>query len=384
MQKYIVTELTAGSHPPQWLISGWERLVREHGTIRLFQTPMWVLNYWQFRYREATNLRLLVGKDADQIIGIIPWVIQSSRSFPFFSTWRTVHAVGEYDADWICHPDYRETFVRMACDYFTRERRSWFRYLHSAMREDSGVLEPLKIECQSRGIPFRYEPSREIPFLETTDPRLIEQRLAGKFRQELGRKARKLQQLGPVSFENIAPRDAESLRSALGELFTVEASGWKGRAGTAIVLDPHTQGFWRAFTGDAAEQDLLMLHFLRLGDKAIAAQLGAVFGGTYYSLKLGYDEQFRSYGPGALMMRHTIQFCIDDPAISTYDFTGPAMPYMKGWTSRTRRAGMVTLGTPRRGVPPLFQLRWYGRKKLTAAREFGRAIRPTRSDARGV
>ncbi len=368
MRQCIIVELNPGSAPPGWLLSAWEKLVREHTEIRLFQTPNWVLNYWKYRYPEPKQLRLLVGKDGENIIGITPWVVHSRGLIPLLSTWRTVHALGEYDADWICHPEHRETFVRMVCDYLEREKQSWFRYLHSAMREDSAVLHRLKSECQSRGIPFRYQPSTEIPFLETSDPLPVDRRIPGKYRQETRRKERKLGRVDSVNFEDIVDPDPDSLPTTLTELFGVEAAGWKGRAGTAIAHDPKAERFWRAFAHEAAHRGWLRLHLLRLGNRAIAGQLGTVFGETYYSLKLGYDERFKSYGPGALLMRHTIQSCIDHPVISTYDFTGPAMPYMKTWTQSSRRAGIVTLGTPRRGMSSLLRLKWYGRKKLNTAR----------------
>ncbi len=383
MRRFFAIKLAPEEQPPSWLIAAWEELIRSNPNIGLFQSPYWVLNYWRHRRPQKRFLHLFVAMDGARLIGLAP-LVNKPRRPPFLSHWRAVHAEGEYDADWVCHPEYRNTFVRMVCDFLEAQKHHWFSYRDEAVREDSGVLDSLQSECERRGIPFRYQRVRNIPFLKTDGHEPIEQRVSRKYRQELRRRERNLGKLGAVTYVDASAVDALSLQRPLEELFRVEAAGWKGRAGSAISQDPRAETFWRAFAEETAKAKLLRLHLLRLCGNAIAGQLGAVLGDTYYSLKLGYDERFKKYGPGALITRFAIQSCIDDPAIDTYDFAGPAMPYMSNWTNLSRHAGTVILATPRRAGSALFRLNWYGRGKLKSIRELGRIARPGDSEIGGA
>ena len=63
---------------------------------------------------------------------------------------------------------------------------------------------------------------------------------AGK-RKKLRRQRRRLEDIAPVTFAT-AP-DAAGIEAALKDFLVLEASGWKGLAGTAIVNDPAIQAF---------------------------------------------------------------------------------------------------------------------------------------------
>ena len=63
---------------------------------------------------------------------------------------------------------------------------------------------------------------------------------AGK-RKELRRQRRRLEDIAPVTFATAA--GAADIEAALKDFLVLEASGWKGLAGTAIVNDPAVKNF---------------------------------------------------------------------------------------------------------------------------------------------
>jgi len=59
---------------------------------------------------------------------------------------------------------------------------------------------------------------------------------------------------------------------------------------------------------------------MKLDGHPIASQLSVISGKTYNMLKIGYDEEFRSIGPGALLLDETVKCFSRDDSIDTISF----------------------------------------------------------------
>ena len=84
-----------------------------------------------------------------------------------------------------------------------------------------------------------------------------EERTSARFRANLRRRARRLQELGAVAVRR--SDGAGDVDAALSDFLAVEASGWKGKGGTAIALDPALVRFYRAIARDAAARGALAI-----------------------------------------------------------------------------------------------------------------------------
>jgi CelD/BcsL family acetyltransferase involved in cellulose biosynthesis len=100
------------------------------------------------------------------------------------------------------------------------------------------------------------------------------------------------------------PRD---LDAELREGYTVEASGWKGENGTAIVSQPETERFYTEMSHAAAARDELRLASIRLDGKLVAWDLLLLFDGRLHLLKTGFDEAFRKLAPGLVLRLSVIE-----------------------------------------------------------------------------
>jgi CelD/BcsL family acetyltransferase involved in cellulose biosynthesis len=127
--------------------------------------------------------------------------------------------------------------------------------------------------------------------------------------------------------------DPEGLETYLDEAFALEASGWKGRRGSAIVSRPDTLRFYRDFAYWAAERGWLRLAFLRIGDWPIAFDFGIEHRDTWYSCKAGYDEDFRRFGPGALLLHEELRLAFASD-VRRFDLMGNVDSFKLGWTDR--------------------------------------------------
>jgi len=150
-------------------------------------------------------------------------------------------------------------------------------------------------------------------------------------RKALRRHRRKLEEEGALEFEVHDGR--ADLERLLGELFAVEASGWKGERGTAISSRPETERFYTEVARWAAEGGWLRLAFHRLDGRPIACDFALEHGGVWYTLKAGYEDDLRSFGPGALLLRDEIAHCCER-GVSRIELLGDEDPFKASWTDR--------------------------------------------------
>lgn len=103
----------------------------------------------------------------------------------------------------------------------------------------------------------------------------------------------------------------ESLDLELDRGFAVEASGWKGQAGTAILSSPHTARFYRDIAHAAAARDELRLSTITLDGEVAAFDLTLLRNNRLYLLKTGFDEHWRRLAPGLVLRLSVIERCFE-------------------------------------------------------------------------
>lgn len=157
-----------------------------------------------------------------------------------------------------------------------------------------------------------------------------ESRLRRKFRSELRRRRRRLEEQGDLTLE---VRDGtDSLGQLLDEGFRIEGSGWKEAQGTSIISHPTTRGFYTQVARWAAERGWLRLAFLRLNGKALAFDFCLEYNGTHFLLKTGYDPAYNKFAPG-MIIRYLMLYRVFSTDISTYDFLGADYGWKREWAS---------------------------------------------------
>lgn len=128
---------------------------------------------------------------------------------------------------------------------------------------------------------------------------------------------------GPLDFAIVtgSPR----LQTLLDEMFALEAAGWKGRAGDAILCKPQDTRFYTALAFAAAHAGTLRIATLREGTDLIAYEFCIVSGGAVLAMKVGYDESRSRLQPGHMAALLNIADACDDPAVAWYDMLGNGM-----------------------------------------------------------
>ena len=197
--------------------------------------------------------------------------------------------------------------------------------------------------------------------------------LRTKLRGELRRRRRILEREGTVSFRTVS--GGPTLERDLEKVLRLEASGWKGRAGTAILSDPATERVYRGFAHAAAREGWLRLRFLELDGEPIAADYGCVFAGGGVAIKVGVSEAHRRVAPGVLLLAEVLRSAIEE-GVSSYDFLGESDAFKTEWTSEARPRARIW--AYRRRADPGYLYRKRLRPLMKAARDRAMAARDGR------
>jgi CelD/BcsL family acetyltransferase involved in cellulose biosynthesis len=291
--------------------------------------------------KPGRRLRLLVARQAGRVCGLVPLFAEyrrvagiparvlcsltddhSQRFDPLILEDETAHAIIEhlaFNRDWDAL-ELRETLDEVAA---------------GDRAQGTTGTERLVRAARARTLPTgRWWGSRS-PYLPLPDGMsLVETQLSTKFRANLRRRARNLaRDRGPLSLELVSA--PEEVTAALDDGFRLEAAGWKGREGTAILCDPDLEGRYRNLARTFAETGALALYFLRAGQERVAFHFGLIEDDIYYLLKPGFDPSLAAYGPGHLLVHMVVRDLIDR-GVRELDFLGESMPWKEEWTSHVR------------------------------------------------
>jgi CelD/BcsL family acetyltransferase involved in cellulose biosynthesis len=174
----------------------------------------------------------------------------------------------------------------------------------------------------------------------------VEAAVDARFRSNLRRRRKRLaEKHGEVKYVRVDGSDARALDQGLADFFDLEASGWKGKAGTAIAIDPRLVGYYTQLARDAAARNALHLSFVEAGGKRIAGHLAIAHAGRFFLVKVGYDEKFRELSPGQQLAAEAIRASCA-LGLREFDFLGPWMEWKADWEPKVRPHTWLTIFRP--------------------------------------
>lgn len=144
-----------------------------------------------------------------------------------------------------------------------------------------------------------------------------ETQVRAKKRKELRRLQKRLADLGTVTHRQLA--DLAELPGWCDDFLALEASGWKGREGTALRCDPADAAFFRAACDAAMGRGQLHMLRIDLDGRAIAMLVNFRHGPGAFSFKIAIDEDMGRFSPGVLVEIANLHAVQDDPAIAWMD-----------------------------------------------------------------
>ena len=145
----------------------------------------------------------------------------------------------------------------------------------------------------------------------------MERAIGKKRHKEFNRLRRRLAEAGPVTFE--LARSPATVALALQGSLALEAKGWKGAAGTALVQDPELRRFAETAVDALARRGQARVARLLLGSQPIACIVTLQSAGGAWCWKIAYDESLARFSPGVQAMMELTEALLADEAVAFAD-----------------------------------------------------------------
>jgi CelD/BcsL family acetyltransferase involved in cellulose biosynthesis len=189
---------------------------------------------------------------------------------------------------------------------------------------DGAVMTAFTAVLRQAGMHPRVLHSRLRACLDATREadELLREALEGKKLKELRRQRHRLAEHGAVRFD--VARTGEEVARALEIFLGLEASGWKGKRGTALIQDQGDAAFVRRAAPALGETGQCEIVTLRAGDTPVAAAIVLRHQDRAFYFKLGIDERFAKFSPGVQLTLDLTRHLCADPAIASADSTAGA------------------------------------------------------------
>lgn len=190
-----------------------------------------------------------------------------------------------------------------------------------------------------------------------------------KRRKEWARQWRRLIETGTITVTSVRGAAA---RAAFADFLVLEASGWKGRAGTALVQSQTELTFGENVVAALAEHDGVVIDRIDRRGQALAMLVNFGVGGHYVTWKTAYDEAFSTFSPGAqVFLRASARFLVE-PMVTVVDSLAVAdHPLLSHMWRDALAIGTVVIGfgSPARGARLVaLDIEWHDRIRRTARR----------------
>lgn len=246
-------------------------------------------------------VRLLRVERHGELIGLLPLERAQRYSrwpFPHLASW--LHPNCFLGAPLVQHGE--ETAFWQALLSAADENPGTALFLHlAAMPLETRLADALFTLCaaQRRRIALVRREERALLCSRMAPHDYLAHALPGKKRKELRRQQARLGELGKLRTER--RDDALDIESWIDAFLALEASGWKGREGSAMAAAPETEALFRNALRQAATRGKLERLSLLLDDRPVAMLASFLASPGAFSFKTAFDEAFSRFSPGVLL-----------------------------------------------------------------------------------
>ncbi len=314
------------------LTAEWQELCSAPGNYLPFCRPEWVAAYTQKQKKK--RLLLLLVRISGKLRALLP-LIPETESVSYLPV-RILRGPSEFllwPSDILVASESDRQLAVQELWRLIRERGGWD-VVELPNIPEGGVAEDLLKIAESEGYhTYRWEymhsPYIALPqHSEVKDP--LQLARSSNLRKRLRNISNRMDKEGGVRVHHFDRADREILQC----LYDLEASSWKGEKGSAILSKENEVVFWNTITFAAQESGSLSMHALEFRGHIVGVSLGFKYKNRFYGIKLGWDEQFRSYALGHMLVRESLADCCRDD-ISEFHMMGLRSDWKEQWSETT-------------------------------------------------
>ncbi|MBV8889176.1 MAG: GNAT family N-acetyltransferase [Alphaproteobacteria bacterium] len=312
------------------LLPEWRSLWRESLAATPFQWPGWLMCWWH-HYGTGRPV-VLTARNGGRLVAVLPLYQRDEPGC------RKLLPIGVALSDYIdvlAAPEAPEAADRLMAEIAATP--GWDECFLPGIAADSALARAAcpadLIEAPAAGTPCPVLNLRGAAGLAAVAPR--------KTMRDLHQARARAAAAGAVRIETVA---ADTLDTAMHELFRLHEARWRDRGESGVCDDPIVRGFHLCAARSLASAGMLRLYQWSMAETVLAVYYGFTAKGTAYAYLGGFDPAAPRLSPGTQIIAHAIEQAIGEGAHS-FDFLRGAEAYKYAW-------GAVDRGTVVRRLRP--------------------------------
>lgn len=325
--------------------SSWRNLHARAIEPNVYYDPLWALPVAQHAPGRGGAMALLAW-DRDRLTGLMPvrWAKRAlSLPVPLLVSWNAYAPFSVPLLDHDCAADAAGALIDAAKAAGARA------LLLQTIATGGPALAAIRAALDQRGLTADIMRGFHRAGLDATQnaDTVVRDTLSAKKLKELRRQRHRLEDTGTVVFE-VASSPGQ-IRTALEAFLALEAKGWKGARGTALIKDPGNAAFIReAAPALAARGQFEIASLTRNGD-TLASGLVLRDADRAFFFKIAMDETQARTSPGVQLTLDLTKHLCADPGIAFADSTADAEHPMIDhiWRERIAMADVFVPLSPR-------------------------------------
>jgi CelD/BcsL family acetyltransferase involved in cellulose biosynthesis len=310
----------------------WRVLCDEAENDQPFYRPEWIRAYLR-AFAPRTRMLMITVRASGRLRFVLP-LIEEAGTFSKLPVRKLSapvnHHAGRFDASF--SPGMEGDAAVQAAWQHLKQLGGWdILQLRDAL--EGSAMSRLAMAARADGfrtLEIKDNPSPYVPVPTNTELRK-QLPVNARLRRRLHQIRREIASRGlSLKLQRIEMADAD----ALNRFFQLESSGWKGAERSSILFEGN-RAFFEEIAAAAARFGYFTLYMLELDGSVIAAHYGFTHLERYYSVVVAYDENFRQFSPGHLIIDEILNDCAQR-GIRVYDTTGQNQEWKMKWTTQAR------------------------------------------------
>jgi len=315
------------------LRADWDSLV-ESSVATIFLTHNWLDRWWQF-YGRGFDLWILVVRDGESLIGLMPLVLVREAMGIRRLTFMGGGEVTPNHLNIIACPERFSEALGLICTYLLTCSSEWDFLDIDKLPAQHIAVDLFRNAFMSRGLTLWRKVTARCPYAVLPESfGLYLQSLGYSTRAGYRRVKRYLERDFPgTRFDQV--RSEEELDEVFERLVILHQVRWTKKGYPGAFARDRAVEFHRANAHDALKSGLLRMYYLK-----VSGTIAAV----YYCFRMansvqyyigGFDDRFAKYSPGMLITGYSIEQSIAEKA-SLFDFLEGDEGYKSHWASGVR------------------------------------------------
>lgn len=316
MNKNRSFDCCSGLEGLQRLAPQWQQLADALPDAEYYQRPQWY-QAWQHLAEAPQDMLWVTVQDQGRLSAVLPLQLVHRRMGPLMV--RELRLVNHGHM----------TLADVCAD--RRDPTLWpdlWRWLHSrqAPRWDRLVVTQTPADGVLAGWMQQQPPAHLLHSVASSSARVDCRRsldellkaCGGNHRSNLSRRSKRAEAIGPLRYE--LARTPEDLARLMPVFMSLEASGWKGKAGSAVASTPKVRAFYDSLLDGFGRRGECEIDVLYVGERAVASVLWFRTARQIHLQKIGYLEELSDLSPGKLLMREAFRRACADPSLDRLCF----------------------------------------------------------------